>query len=130
DEPPAESRFGLVPVADDLAVPHRLPDDPAIRIKEDAVAVGGRDARRHVGRQPLGKLRALDIETGFRVDHGRSRMKLPMNTALRSKTMALVCKAARDRPERSDQPGRKASVSGRSSYSSMPFSSSRLRVLA
>ena len=33
DEAPAEARFGLVPVADDLAVPHRLPDDPAIRIR-------------------------------------------------------------------------------------------------
>src|SRR4029079_17975385 len=53
-----------------------------------------------------------------------------MNTASPSNAMALACKAARDRPERSDQPGRKASVSGRSSYTSMPLSSSRLRVLA
>ena len=44
-----------------------------------------------------------------------SRLKLPMNTALWSKTMALVCRAARDSWDTSDQPGRKASVSGRSS---------------
>ena len=41
----------------------------------------------------------------------------------------LGMQAAADRPDMRDQPDRKASVSGRSSYSSMPFSSNRLRVL-
>ncbi len=75
DEPPAEPRFGLVPIADGLAVPH-CPDNPTIRVKKDAVAVGGRDAGRHVGRQPLGELRAFDTEAGFGVDHCRSRIEV------------------------------------------------------
>jgi len=44
-----------------------------------------------------------------------SRLKLRTNTASLSKAMALVCKAAVDRLERSDQPDRKASVSGNGS---------------
>ena len=76
DEAPAEAGSGLVPVAHRLAVPHRLPNDPAIGGKEDAVAVGGHDAGRHVGRQPFRKLRALNIEAGLGVDRGRARVEV------------------------------------------------------
>jgi hypothetical protein len=31
DEPPAEPRFWLLPIADDLAVPQCFPDNPTIR---------------------------------------------------------------------------------------------------
>src|SRR3954468_8484245 len=61
DKAPAEAGPGLVAVSHRLAVPHRLPNDPAIRVEEDAVAVGGHDAGRHVGRQPFRKLRALYV---------------------------------------------------------------------
>jgi hypothetical protein len=79
-----------------------------------------------LGQQP--EQRQGDTGTDRRVmPDGTPRLGLTLAPA---SDVALVCKAAGDRPERSDQPGRKASVSGRSSYSSMPFSSSRLRVLA
>ena len=65
-----------MPVAHHLAVRHRLPDDIAIRVKEDPVAVGGHDAGRHVGHQSFRKLRALNIEAGLGVDHGRARVEV------------------------------------------------------
>ena len=66
EEAPAEAGFGLVPVAHRLAVLRRLPDDRAIRVEKDAVAVGGHDTSRHVVGQLFGKLRALDIEFRLR----------------------------------------------------------------
>src|SRR4051812_44968666 len=49
DKAPAHAGFGLVPVAHLFAVFHCLPDYIAVGIEEDAVAVGGYDAGRHVG---------------------------------------------------------------------------------
>ena len=59
EEAPAEAGFGLVLVVHSLAVSRCLPDETAIWIEEDTVAVGGHDTSRHVGCQPFGKLQAL-----------------------------------------------------------------------
>ena len=90
----AETLFRARPgKADDLAVPHRLPNDPTIRVNKDAVAVRRRDAGRHcrrsASRQAPGS-RYWPASVLITADRG-PRLKLPMNTALRSKTMALVC---------------------------------------
>src|SRR6187551_2772581 len=69
-ESPSKAGFRLVLIAHPVAVPDRLPDDLAVRVEEDAVTVGGHDAGLHVDRQLFGKLRALDIKSGFGVDDG------------------------------------------------------------
>src|SRR6478609_562303 len=73
--------FGLVPVAHSFAVLHRLPDDLAVRVEADAVAVGRHDAGRPIGLQLFGKLRAFDIEPGFGVDHGKARVEVETASA-------------------------------------------------